>query len=184
MLVFLTLFLTLFILKTVGAGRVESSEKLSKKRKSNDSRVCCTSCQNWITNGANIFNCIIYGNTMHLTNTCTGFSEIAINGIKEIKLNFLLICNGFLGTNQQDIAIDCLAKCRFSQLNEEKLTSFVTTISSLQELVDNFPAVSPIKMKYSDAARTARLLYIQQVIKFVFRVSLNLNPQIRIKKAS
>ena len=70
-------------------------------------------------------------------------------------MHLLLFCNDCLGTIQREVAIDCLAKGCTPPLNEAKLTSFKNTISSLQESVVEFSAVSPIRMKYSDAARTA-----------------------------
>lgn len=44
---------------------------------------------------------------MHLTTECTALSNVAINGIKELGLNVMLLCNDCLENNERDNFIRC-----------------------------------------------------------------------------
>ena len=81
----------------------------------------CKSCSHPILKKDNVFNCISCSDVMHLTRACTGISEAAIMGIKEISQNILLICNECVKRNHRNTILNTLTQSR-SELDQGKLT--------------------------------------------------------------
>ena len=75
---------------------------------------------------------------MHLEPTCVGLSLVAINGIKELGPNVMLLCNTCVQNNERDIFIRCKTLANI----DEKLSNIDVTESlksmerRLTDLVD------------------------------------------------
>ena len=63
------------------------------------------------------YTCVSCNRTMHLELTCTGLSQVAINGIKEIGPLAMLLCNACLDNDEMDSLI------RFSTIEKTMKTS-------------------------------------------------------------
>ena len=49
-----------------------------------------------------VYNCVPCGESMHMTTNSTDLEENAINVLKQLNKNVLLLCNRCVGNNQKD----------------------------------------------------------------------------------
>ena len=62
----------------------------------------CRTCTRSIPKAEKSYNCVACGCHMHLEPTCKGLSNVAINGIKELGRNAMLLCNVCIENNERD----------------------------------------------------------------------------------
>ena len=79
------------------AGKVKKNLKHYKR---------CKTCSKPINKRDAVYNCVSCGESMHMTTNCTDLKENAINVLKQLNKNFLLLCNRCVGNNQKDAIIN------------------------------------------------------------------------------
>ena len=73
---------------------------------------------------------------MHLTKQCTGISEAAIMGIKEISQNVILICNECVKNNQRDTILSTIVTSRPS-MTDEKITTMTEQFENFRKEMES-----------------------------------------------
>ena len=70
---------------------------------------------------------------MNLTPECTALSNVAINGIKELGVKAMLLCNSCVEINERDNFIRCRS---MANLNEkiEKLEAEIMALKGLKKI--------------------------------------------------
>ena len=71
---------------------------------------------------------------MHLEPTCVGLSLVAINGIKELGPNFMLLCNTSVQNNERDNFIRCKTLANI----DEKLSN-IDVMKALKAWKEDLP---------------------------------------------
>ena len=61
----------------------------------------CNTCKKLVGAKEPVYACVACNCALHL-DTCTGLSTVAINGIKELGANAMLICNTCFEKNERD----------------------------------------------------------------------------------
>ena len=79
----------------------------------------CKTCKQKIGQEEQTFFCVACKGHMHLGPTCTGFSNVALNGIREIEANAMFLCNKCVDNNERDFFI----KSRMKQKMDDQLES-------------------------------------------------------------
>ena len=124
----------------------------------------CKTCKNNIVASEKTYCCVGCNQHMHLTTECTALSIVAINGIKELGDNCMLMCNTCLDNEERDVFIRCRSQTKvesvISDLKiDEKLSNLENKIS---ELVDsklaNLISESCDKIEQNYAKMTAKTL--------------------------
>ena len=92
----------------------------------------CKSCLHTISKKDNVFNCVSCGDIMHLTKQCSGISEAAIMGIKEISQNVILNCNECVKNNQRDTILSTIVTSRPS-MTDEKITTMTEQFENFRK---------------------------------------------------
>ena len=82
----------------------DPSVKYPSVNSSTMSRTCRT-CTRSIMKALKSYNCLACGCHMHLEPPCTGLSNVAINGIKELGRTGMLLCNVCIENNERDTFI-------------------------------------------------------------------------------
>ena len=101
---------------------------------------------------------------MHLTTECTALSNVAINGIKELGKNCLLISNTCLDNGERDVFIRCRAQTKVeSVISDLKIYEKLSNLENkFSELVDsklaNLLSKSCDKIEQNYAKVTAKTL--------------------------
>ena len=95
----------------------------------------CKTCKKPVGTKEPDYACVACNCVLHL-DTCTGLSTDAINGIKELGANAMLICNTCLGKNERDKFIKgrALVDEQSSKVDiDGKLKSMETRINNMVE---------------------------------------------------
>ena len=66
----------------------------------------CRTCREELNKADPIVHCVTRAGKMHLTESCTFLSKAALNGIKELGLNALLICDDCVELKKRDELIE------------------------------------------------------------------------------
>ena len=66
----------------------------------------CKTCSKPINKRYAVYNCVSCGESMRMTTNCTDLEENAINVLKQLNKNVLLLCNRCVGNNQKDAIIN------------------------------------------------------------------------------
>ena len=66
----------------------------------------CKTCSKPINKRDAVYNCVSCGESIHMTTNCTDLEENAINVLKQLNKNVLLLCNRGVGNNQKDAIIN------------------------------------------------------------------------------
>ena len=122
-------------------------------------RSCCT-CAKKISNNDQTYHCVSRNCVLHLEPICTGLSSVAINGIKELVANVLLLGNKFIETGKEERLLgsamakkveesfQCLDLDRKLQRIEQKLTRLdedriqVSVNEAMQKMERNYADVA------------------------------------------
>ena len=72
----------------------------------------CKTCKSPIGNRKAVFHCVLCGDSLQLTPSCTGRSEKVIYGIQEVSQNSLHVCKTCVQNNQTDRVLDQIASTR------------------------------------------------------------------------
>ena len=116
-----------------------SRDEEQRKRRTDSSSAperTCKSCLHTISKKNNVFNCVACGDIMHLTKQCTGISEAAIMGIKEISHNVILICNECVKNNQRDTILSTNVTSRPS-MTDEKITTMTEQFENFRKEMES-----------------------------------------------
>ena len=101
----------------------------------------CKTCKNNIAASEKTYCCVGCNQHMHLTTECTILSDVAINGIKELGNNCMLMCNTCLDNGERDVFIRCRA-----QTKVESVISVLKVDEKLSNLENNFSELVDSKL--------------------------------------
>ena len=99
----------------------------------------CKTCKNNIAASEKTYCCVGCNQHMHLTTECTALSNVAINGIKELGNNCMLMCNTCLDNGERDVFIRCRAQTKVeSVISDLKIDEKLSNLENkFSELVDS-----------------------------------------------
>ena len=99
----------------------------------------CKTCENNIASSEKTYCCEGCNQHMHLTTECTALSNVAINGIKELGNNCMLMCNTCLDNGERDVFIRCRAQTKVeSVISDLKIDEKLSNLeNNFSELVDS-----------------------------------------------
>ena len=124
----------------------------------------CNTCKNNIAASEKTYCCVGCNQHMHLTTECTALSNVAINGIKELGNNCMLMCNTCLDNGERDVFIRCRAQTKVeSVISDFKIDEKLSNLENkFSELVDsklaNLISKSCDKIEQNYAKVTAKTL--------------------------
>ena len=93
------------------------------------------------TDKTEVFLCVSCGVIFHLTSKCTGFSEAAIAGLKDVNFNILLLCNECVTNGQRDKILNEMATQRFFKEHSEKLEAVENRMMRIHEKIEETASV-------------------------------------------
>ena len=70
---------------------------------------------------------------MHLEGTCTGLTNTAINGIKDLGLNAMLLCNTCVTNNERDNFIKCRTMMQINEKNEKESEGIQARLKNMEK---------------------------------------------------
>ena len=59
----------------------------------------CETCKKGIPTNEKAYSCVACSSQTHMTPECTALSSSILNGLKEIRLNAMLLCNACVENN-------------------------------------------------------------------------------------
>ena len=96
---------------------------------------------------------------MHLESTCTGLTNTAINGIKDLGLNAMLLCDTCVTNNERDNFIKCRTMMQMNEKIEKESEGIQARLENMEkrlaalvdEKVENATKVTCEKLEKSYA---------------------------------
>ena len=98
----------------------------------------CNTCKKNINPSDKTYHCVACDCHLHLTRVCTGLTQVAVNGIAELGMNAMLLCNKCEEKNECETFIRCRTSDKleeqFEQFNfEAKMEQLRTSLTKLIE---------------------------------------------------
>ena len=124
----------------------------------------CKTCKNNIAASEKTYCCVGCNQHMHLITQGTALSNVAINGIKELDNNCMLMCNTCLDNGERDVVIRCRAQTKVeSVISDLKIYEKLSNLENkFSEFVDsklaNLISKSCDKIEQNYAKVTAKTL--------------------------
>ena len=117
----------------------------------------CKTCKSDIPSSEEIFRCVACDCILHLTTSCTGFSETAIAGLKELGKNVPHVCYRCVERNSHEELLNLSENKEKHQRQESALSSIQAEISEIKKAIEQLkvsaqekPQQPPPKPKVAD----------------------------------
>ena len=88
----------------------------------------CETCSKPIGKEEAIFRCVCCATILHMSPSCTKYSNKIINALQQVNQNVLLLCNACVQQNKRDMVLDIIKSPPRKQNNLEIIDDIQTTI--------------------------------------------------------
>ena len=96
----------------------------------------CKTCEKSIKARDRCFSCVSCNAQMQLEGTCTGLTNTIINGIKDLGLNAMLLCDTCVTNNERDNFINCRTMMQINEKIEKKSEGIQARLENMEKNAD------------------------------------------------
>ena len=98
----------------------------------------CKTCKKNINPSDKTYHCVACYCHIHLISVCTGLTQVAVNGIAELGMNAMLLCNKCVEKNERETFIRCKTSGKLEEKHEQfnfeaKMEQLKTSLTELIE---------------------------------------------------